>query len=394
MPGSCLIARGAARSLAIDIVANGGTLEEAAEKTGFCTNYVRQLANEAGARATRQDKKAEYIRQIRILAEDEMDIVQIAEAIGISPSYACTLKNEAGIVVKRKSMVGVIRPKARARWEEIRVLREEGASTKELAEKYGLCEGQIKKICRGIGGRPTSYEERLQSVISTMERMTPSLEYHGGFTDVDHRIEVKCKVCGLVFTCSFVSIRKGHSVRCPACLEREQEVERQKREEEARLRKELEKAERAKEAEKRRKARMAEKALATAKQFEMAICECCGGVYMKKHRNSKYCSIECVNRVNNAVQKDRRVQRIAAKKRDPITLERLFEKEKGICYLCGGVCDRNAFTVREDGTFIAFNEYPSIDHVIPISRGGTHTWDNVRLAHRLCNTLKGTNVAG
>ncbi|MDT2396282.1 HNH endonuclease [Enterococcus avium] len=29
-----------------------------------------------------------------------------------------------------------------------------------------------------------------------------------------------------------------------------------------------------------------------------------------------------------------------------------------------------------------------MDHVIPISKGGTHSWDNVRLAHRHCNAIK------
>ena len=30
----------------------------------------------------------------------------------------------------------------------------------------------------------------------------------------------------------------------------------------------------------------------------------------------------------------------------------------------------------------------TLDHVIPLSRGGTHTWDNVAPAHLLCNGLK------
>jgi 5-methylcytosine-specific restriction endonuclease McrA len=34
------------------------------------------------------------------------------------------------------------------------------------------------------------------------------------------------------------------------------------------------------------------------------------------------------------------------------------------------------------------DEYGSIDHVLPVSKGGTHTWNNVRLAHRGCNMAK------
>ena len=36
--------------------------------------------------------------------------------------------------------------------------------------------------------------------------------------------------------------------------------------------------------------------------------------------------------------------------------------------------------------------YPSIDHIIPVSRGGLHSWDNVRLAHFLCNAVKSDSM--
>lgn len=34
----------------------------------------------------------------------------------------------------------------------------------------------------------------------------------------------------------------------------------------------------------------------------------------------------------------------------------------------------------------------SIDHIRPLSKGGTHTWDNVQLAHLKCNIKKGNRV--
>lgn len=76
-----------------------------------------------------------------------------------------------------------------------------------------------------------------------------------------------------------------------------------------------------------------------------------------------------------------------------ITLRGLFEREKGVCYLCGQKCDYADFEERVSKNgyhyILVGGEYPSIDHVVPLSKGGTHTWDNVHLAHKRCNMAKG-----
>lgn len=66
-----------------------------------------------------------------------------------------------------------------------------------------------------------------------------------------------------------------------------------------------------------------------------------------------------------------------------ITLSALDERDGGICHLCKGIVDWSAHHTA--------NRYPSIDHVIPLANGGSHTWDNVKLAHRLCNSRKGAD---
>ena len=72
---------------------------------------------------------------------------------------------------------------------------------------------------------------------------------------------------------------------------------------------------------------------------------------------------------------------------EDITLEKLYNRDGGVCALCGGRCNYEDYILK-DTTFIAGNTYPSIDHIKPLSKGGSHTWDNVQLAHKQCNSIK------
>ena len=77
---------------------------------------------------------------------------------------------------------------------------------------------------------------------------------------------------------------------------------------------------------------------------------------------------------------------------DTISLRELYERDEGICWLCGELCDYNdkEYRVSESGHgYLATGpNYPSVDHIVPLSKGGTHTWSNVKLAHKRCNSKK------
>jgi 5-methylcytosine-specific restriction endonuclease McrA len=72
---------------------------------------------------------------------------------------------------------------------------------------------------------------------------------------------------------------------------------------------------------------------------------------------------------------------------EDITLEKLFERDKGTCYLCGILCNWNDHQ-NINGYRVTGATYPTREHVIALSLGGTHTWDNVKLACFDCNTKK------
>lgn len=69
---------------------------------------------------------------------------------------------------------------------------------------------------------------------------------------------------------------------------------------------------------------------------------------------------------------------------DPqISLKKVMLRDQGICQLCGKPVDTTSRSGKGVGKL-----YPTIDHIIPLSRGGGHTWDNVQLAHLICNSIK------
>ena len=67
-----------------------------------------------------------------------------------------------------------------------------------------------------------------------------------------------------------------------------------------------------------------------------------------------------------------------------ISVKGIINRDGYECYLC-----KNKVDIESDHTS---DYYPTIEHVVPISRGGTHTWDNVKLAHRLCNMHKSDRI--
>lgn len=68
-----------------------------------------------------------------------------------------------------------------------------------------------------------------------------------------------------------------------------------------------------------------------------------------------------------------------------ITLPKLIKRDGLTCAICGLPCFYG-------GDYLA-DLYPTIDHIVPISKGGGHIWSNVQLAHRLCNINK-SNLIG
>ena len=110
-------------------------------------------------------------------------------------------------------------------------------------------------------------------------------------------------------------------------------------------------------------------------------CVVCGKTFETYNPRQKTCSKTCGRRYANA-RKQNRIPKEQIIDSD-ITLEALYRRDSGVCYLCGKQCDWNDKDENKVGP-----NYPSIDHLIPVARGGLHSWSNVRLAHFKCNADK------
>jgi len=63
---------------------------------------------------------------------------------------------------------------------------------------------------------------------------------------------------------------------------------------------------------------------------------------------------------------------------EDVLLSVLLERDQDICGICA-----SPFLV---------GERPSVDHIIPLSKGGQHSYTNTQAAHLLCNIRKGARV--
>jgi len=105
-------------------------------------------------------------------------------------------------------------------------------------------------------------------------------------------------------------------------------------------------------------------------------CKECGGSF-ERPGGARYCGPACRDRAGRRSAEHRRRrshrERIVARGDRFTTLE-LAERDRWRCHLCGRKVWRDDW---------------SIDHLVPICAGGLHTWDNVALAHWICNVRRG-----
>lgn len=136
---------------------------------------------------------------------------------------------------------------------------------------------------------------------------------------------------------------------------------------------------------------------AYAPKVTAKVCVQCGDSFEANMSNALYCSPPCRNRANHLAAQtrpERAVQRKANKDLrraskmtdDAEQFERseIYDRDGWVCQLC--------FEPVSPDALYPDHMSASLDHVVPLAKGGSHTRANAALAHWICNTTKSDKV--
>lgn len=122
---------------------------------------------------------------------------------------------------------------------------------------------------------------------------------------------------------------------------------------------------------------------------EQRVCTECfapfSTVYGLKLR--RYCSMSCGKKAGKRAARAKGKARKRAATVESVNPTRVFMRDGWLCHLCGGKTDRT-----RRGTY--HPKAPELDHIVPLAKGGAHSYANTACAHRSCNAAKSDTIMG
>lgn len=118
-------------------------------------------------------------------------------------------------------------------------------------------------------------------------------------------------------------------------------------------------------------------------------CRECGDQFVPEYGSKRrlYCSSGCHDRAVRRAAKMLRKAKIKGAAREAVHATKVFERDGWRCHICARKVLR---TKRGTSHPLA----PELDHIIPLSQGGAHTYSNTACACRRCNNRKGATAYG
>lgn len=125
-------------------------------------------------------------------------------------------------------------------------------------------------------------------------------------------------------------------------------------------------------------------------------CMKCGNIMQR----ASWCATVCVTCKQETARKRRKAHRNNFRRRArhflveyfPIQRQEVYRRDGWKCQLCGKLCKRKWLINKKTG--LPHPLCPTIDHIVPMSKGGGHVMHNVQLACWKCNTIKGARSKG
>ncbi len=112
-------------------------------------------------------------------------------------------------------------------------------------------------------------------------------------------------------------------------------------------------------------------------------CRYCGQGFAYKmlhgYKARLYCSTRCARKAQKQLRRS-----ACRNTREIIGIQKLMRKHRSRCVQCGCKC------ILPTGSNLPHEA--THDHIMPLSKGGLHTWSNAQLLCRACNTSKGTRI--
>lgn len=249
------------------------------------------------------------------------------------------------------------------------ILEAVGTMTRqEIADKYGVhVENLARRMKRlGVCAKYAKAKPRtifgdawhfVESHKKKCDEKHPSFEYIESRQTPTQRVRLKCKKCGSVIERAASTFRQKN-ITCEVCEERLK----------------LSKS----------RATLFYTFLAIKDAKTPKTCKTCGGVFYSPYRTQMYCSPTCRGRQKRKGNSYRsRCRKYGVRYDASVTREAVIKRDDYICQICGKPTDPSD---REWGTIGPM--FPTVDHIIALANGGTHTWDNVQCAHAICNSYK------
>lgn len=117
-------------------------------------------------------------------------------------------------------------------------------------------------------------------------------------------------------------------------------------------------------------------------------CQCCGTTYGYEKTGGKprqVCSEHCANEVRKAWKKRAKLLRkgrLRMPGSETVIAHKVLERDGWRCRACGCPTPKASRGTNAD-------DAPELDHIVPLAKGGAHSYANTQCLCRRCNLLKG-----